>query len=259
MDYLSTVRVLDTDYKLRDDEAARINHTHKIAEIEDIPDTGALVPSGGSAGQVLAKASGTDYDTVWMDASSSGIAAAYPIGSLYVNNDSSKDPATTLGFGTWERQGEGRLMLSRGKVAGTATLFRDDAGARSGITLVDDVSNYDAVAIYAAKVDGSDYNFAWSSAPVLNVLGKTQARGSWSMYYMANSSVVQQCQFSWAATGTSFAWGSWSFINIRNSANGGIGGAGAETADKYRVYRILGINHDNIAAYETVTAWIRTA
>lgn len=259
MDYLSTVRVLDTDYKLRDDEAARINHTHKIADIEDMPDTKALVPSGGSAGQVLAKASGTDYDTTWQDASSSGIAAAYPIGALYVNKDSSKDPATVLGFGTWEKQGEGRLMLSRGKVAGTATLFRDDAGAHGGITLVDDVSNYDAVAIYAAKVDGSDYNFAWSSAPVLNVLGKTQARGSWSMYYMANSSVVQQCQFSWAATGMSFKLGSFSYINIRNSAAGGIGGAGNETADKYMVYRILGINYDNIAAYETVTAWIRTA
>lgn len=34
MDYLSTVRVLDTDYKIKDEEAARINHTHKVEEIE---------------------------------------------------------------------------------------------------------------------------------------------------------------------------------------------------------------------------------
>lgn len=34
MDYLSTVRVLDTDYKIKDEEAARINHKHKIEEIE---------------------------------------------------------------------------------------------------------------------------------------------------------------------------------------------------------------------------------
>ena len=34
MDYLSSVRVLDTDYKIKDEEAARINHTHKIEEIE---------------------------------------------------------------------------------------------------------------------------------------------------------------------------------------------------------------------------------
>lgn len=33
MDYLSTVRVLDTDYKIKDEEAARINHTHKVEEI----------------------------------------------------------------------------------------------------------------------------------------------------------------------------------------------------------------------------------
>lgn len=34
MDYLSSVRVLDTDYKIKDEEAARINHTHKFEEIE---------------------------------------------------------------------------------------------------------------------------------------------------------------------------------------------------------------------------------
>nr|DAE21789.1 MAG TPA: Dec protein, OB-Fold, Decoration, VIRAL PROTEIN [Siphoviridae sp. ct2773] len=34
MDYLSNVRVLDIDYKIKDEEAARINHTHKVEEIE---------------------------------------------------------------------------------------------------------------------------------------------------------------------------------------------------------------------------------
>lgn len=34
MDYLSSVRVLDTDYKIKDEEAARINNKHKIEEIE---------------------------------------------------------------------------------------------------------------------------------------------------------------------------------------------------------------------------------
>lgn len=34
MDYLSSVRVLDTDYKIKDEEAARINHKHKVEEIE---------------------------------------------------------------------------------------------------------------------------------------------------------------------------------------------------------------------------------
>lgn len=71
MDYLSKVRILDTDYKLRDEEAARINHTHKIAEIEDMPSdlptSEKLMPSGGSAGQVLAKSSASDYDVSWQD------------------------------------------------------------------------------------------------------------------------------------------------------------------------------------------------
>lgn len=77
MDYLSTVRVLDTDYKLRDDEAARINHTHKVAEIEDlpsaIPTSEKLVPSGGLIGQVLAKTSASDYDVSWQYQQTGGL------------------------------------------------------------------------------------------------------------------------------------------------------------------------------------------
>ncbi|MBI5686416.1 MAG: collagen-like protein [Verrucomicrobia bacterium] len=48
---------------------------------------GVGVPSGGAGGQVLAKASGTDYDTLWVDASGGGGAvlpwsATIPAGAL---------------------------------------------------------------------------------------------------------------------------------------------------------------------------------
>lgn len=235
MEYLSQVRVLDTDYKLMDEEAARINHTHKTSDIEDIQqeldskadsshthanattnaagymsatdkkkldgiedganayelpmasvseigglysydvdsDTGVpdadksggfytavnafvlnyymqqantalsakadssdvytksetdaklaeksdtnhthdgLIPSGGTTGQVLAKASNTDKDVTWIDASSGGsLLKAYPVGSLYFNASDATNPAELFGFGTWERFGEGRMMLS---------------------------------------------------------------------------------------------------------------------------------------------------
>ena len=42
---------------------------------------------------------------------SSGIAAAYPVGSIYINATSSTNPATLLGFGTWTAFGAGRMMV----------------------------------------------------------------------------------------------------------------------------------------------------
>lgn len=35
----------------------------------------------------------------------------YPVGSLYFNGDVSTNPATLLGFGTWERYAEGRAII----------------------------------------------------------------------------------------------------------------------------------------------------
>ncbi len=37
--------------------------------------------------------------------------AVYPVGSIYINATSSSNPATLLGFGTWEAFGAGRMMV----------------------------------------------------------------------------------------------------------------------------------------------------
>lgn len=39
------------------------------------------------------------------------LAAAYPVGSIYINASSSTNPATLLGFGTWVAFGAGRVMV----------------------------------------------------------------------------------------------------------------------------------------------------
>jgi hypothetical protein len=39
------------------------------------------------------------------------LSAAYPVGSIYINATSSSNPATLLGFGTWEAFGAGRMMV----------------------------------------------------------------------------------------------------------------------------------------------------
>jgi hypothetical protein len=42
---------------------------------------------------------------------STGIAAAYPVGSIYINAAVATNPATLLGFGTWAAFGAGRVMV----------------------------------------------------------------------------------------------------------------------------------------------------
>jgi hypothetical protein len=62
MDYLSTVRVLDTDYKIKDGEAARINHTHKVEEIEGAAKEGHRHQASEIAGLSTVATSGSYSD-----------------------------------------------------------------------------------------------------------------------------------------------------------------------------------------------------
>lgn len=62
MDYLSSVRVLDTDYKIKDEEAARINHTHKVEEIEGAAKEGHKHQASDIAGLSTVATSGSYSD-----------------------------------------------------------------------------------------------------------------------------------------------------------------------------------------------------
>lgn len=62
MDYLSTVRVLDTDYKIKDVGAARINHTHKVEEIEGAAKEGHQHQASEIAGLSTVATSGSYSD-----------------------------------------------------------------------------------------------------------------------------------------------------------------------------------------------------
>jgi hypothetical protein len=63
------------------------------------------------------------------------LAAAYPVGSVYINATSATNPATLLGFGTWVAFGAGRVMV--GLDAGNA-LFdtaEETGGSADAITV----------------------------------------------------------------------------------------------------------------------------
>ena len=42
------------------------------------------------------------------------LAAAYPVGSIYMNASNSNNPSTLLGFGTWVAFGAGRVLIGEG-------------------------------------------------------------------------------------------------------------------------------------------------
>jgi len=41
------------------------------------------------------------------------IKKAYPVGSIYINANNSTNPSSLLGFGSWSRFGEGRVLVSQ--------------------------------------------------------------------------------------------------------------------------------------------------
>jgi hypothetical protein len=49
--------------------------------------------------------------TAFVTAALSTLSAAYPVGSIYINASVSTNPATLLGFGTWEAFGAGRVLV----------------------------------------------------------------------------------------------------------------------------------------------------
>jgi microcystin-dependent protein len=62
-----------------------------------------LVPSGGNAGEVLAKASADDYDLAWVPVSAGNLLdSIFPVGSVFTSGSPSL-PALISALGTWER------------------------------------------------------------------------------------------------------------------------------------------------------------
>lgn len=137
-------------------------------------------------------------------------------------------------------------------------LYKNDAGAAPSSSIAPkDISGYDEIRICATKMDGSDYNWSWSSAPVINVTVDTTghsgipttkevptARGCHIVYYMVNSGTVQTFSFSWKITAGSFAYDSASYSNVRtNVTTGQSPTTGPESSPAIRISRIIGVKY----------------
>ena len=57
-------------------------------------------------------------------------AALYPVGSIYTNAEVSTNPATLLGFGTWEAYAEGRVPVGKAS-SGTFDTINEEQGSET--------------------------------------------------------------------------------------------------------------------------------
>lgn len=71
-----------------------------------------------------------DEDTLFTSLSN----RLYPVGSIYTNANVDTNPATLLGFGTWERYGQGRVLVSQNS-ADTEFTSAGQIGGEKAVTL----------------------------------------------------------------------------------------------------------------------------
>ena len=85
------------------------NFTH----VEELLGDGsyAMPTTDGTSGQVMStNGSGQVSFTTLTDVTAT-IAAAFPVGSIYMNCSNATNPGTLLGFGTWASFGAGRVLV----------------------------------------------------------------------------------------------------------------------------------------------------
>ncbi len=64
-----------------------------------------------------------------------GIAAAYPVGSIYINASNSTNPATLLGFGTWTAFGAGRVLVGLNASDASFDTAEETGGSKDAINV----------------------------------------------------------------------------------------------------------------------------
>ena len=69
---------------------------------------------GGNAATATSATSATTASALTSSGVLTVLAAAYPVGSIYMNTSSGTNPATLLGFGTWAALAAGQMLLGNG-------------------------------------------------------------------------------------------------------------------------------------------------
>ena len=146
----------------------------------------------------------------------------YPVGSIYINAGVDTNPGTLMGFGTWERYGDGKLIVSQDS---TDSDFNDltDTGGSKTVTLTNAQipgHTHSGAAYY--KIDGG---------------GQTDPSGETERTFFHEDSGHT------TTTGSDSSYGRANLLT--NTGGGGTAPGGG--------------SHTNLQPYEVVYMWKRTA
>lgn len=125
-------------------------------------------------------------------------------------------------------------------------LFQSSSGTYvNSVTLSKDVSQFDAIRVQAAKVDGTDWNVVCCEGPVITRDGKTGAHMAFTSSQLVGTATIQMLTASLLASGTKISIGSGFWLNTKAQvSNSGVNGAGKEDSfANYKVFCVIGIRY----------------
>ena len=122
------------------------------------------------------------------------------------------------------------------------TIFNSPSGTPAGsVTISKDVTEFDAIRIYATKKEGADWNVVSSEAPVVTRGNKTGAFGSLIIFYQATTTTRQLVMIAWDFTSGKRTL-DYSGTQCINTGGSNMSTLGEETT-KLVVFRVLGIKY----------------
>lgn len=125
-------------------------------------------------------------------------------------------------------------------------LFQSSSGTYvNSVTLSKDVSQFDAIRVQAAKVDGTDWNVATCEGPVITMNGKAGAHMAFLSSQLVGTATIQIATASLLAEGTRLDIGSGFWLNTKaQTSNAGVTGAGKEdNFSTYKVFYVIGVKY----------------
>lgn len=112
--------------------------------------------------------------------STNALQAAYPVGSIYMNAKSNTNPASLLGFGTWQQYAAGRVLLGRGSGGGGTYNTREAEGGSKDAIVVShnhsaSSSNYNLSHTHSVSVSSTNLNHTHTGTTNGNNRGHTHS------------------------------------------------------------------------------------
>lgn len=169
--------------------------------------------------------------------------AVYPVGSIYINATSSSNPATLLGFGTWEAFGAGRVMVG---LNGSDTDFdtaEETGGSKTSSSSGTISGTVGGTALTEAQMPKHFHR-------MVGPFGTTMTQGSESAYGNYGGGTPDD---------TAFAYNTWSVGG--NAASGGTT-TGTSNGDSHTHTfsgTFSGSTQSTVQPYIVVRMWKRTA